>query len=118
MCLINKCECCSLDLVFFAYDAISFARNMLMQYHALYFVLLFFHVPYFLLCFSVSFLLSRFSYLLMAPKKSVLSENQITRRGSSSSPSPHPTDRVWFRDVDSQKDFVENFHDRAIHLEC
>ena len=54
----------------------------------------------------------------MAPKKSVLSENQITRRGSSSSPSPHPTDRVWFRDVDSQKDFVENFHDRAIHSEC
>ncbi|KAK9988639.1 hypothetical protein SO802_028878 [Lithocarpus litseifolius] len=54
----------------------------------------------------------------MAPKKSAPSKNLISRRGSSSSSSlPSVTDRVRFFDVDSQKDFIENFCDRAIHSE-
>ena len=84
MCLINQCECYSLDWVF-AHDAISFTRNMFMHYYALLFVLFFYPVPYLLLCFSVSFLLSWFSFLLMAPKKSVPCKNPIRCHGSFSS---------------------------------
>ncbi|KAL0009223.1 hypothetical protein SO802_010725 [Lithocarpus litseifolius] len=57
----------------------------------------------------------------MAPKKSVPSKNPITHCGSSSTSSSSSSlsipNRVRFRDANSQKDFVENFYDRAIHLE-
>ena len=36
VCLINQCECCSLDWVF-AHDANCFERHMLMHFHALHF---------------------------------------------------------------------------------
>ena len=90
-----------------------------MHYRALHVVLFFFLVPYspvVFLCFSS---LSWFSFLLMAPKKSIPSKNQIRRHGSSSSSSsaaPSLPNSVRFRDEKAQNDFFENFFDRAIHL--
>ena len=54
----------------------------------------------------------------MAPKESVPSKNPITCRGSSSSSSlPSILIRDRFHDSKYQKDFDENFCDRAIHSE-
>jgi len=52
------------------------------------------------------------SFLAMAPKKSIPSKNLISRRGFSSFSLPF---RDRFCDSNSQKDFEENFYDRAIH---
>ena len=71
--------------------------------HFLYYVFFFFYFS--------------FSFLTLAPKKSIPSKNPITRRGSSSS-LPFLSARDRFRDSKSQKDFEENFSDKAIHLEC
>ena len=77
-----------------------------------------FFPEHFLCCVFLFFYFS-FSFLTMAPKKSIPSKNPITRRGSSSSSSSLPFlstgDR--FRDSKSQKDFEENFSDKEIHLE-
>ena len=56
----------------------------------------------------------------MAPKKSIPPKNPITPRGSSSTSSSLPLipNSVRFYDANSQKDFVENFCDRAIHSKC
>ena len=90
-----------------------------MHYHALYIVFFFFLVPYspaVFFCFILSLSLSRFSFLLMAPKKFVPSKNLIRCRGSSSSSSaPSLPDFVRFCDEKAQNDFFENFSDRAIH---
>ena len=51
VCLINQCECCSLDWVF-AYDANCFARHMLMHFHALHFSFSLSEASSLLCCFS------------------------------------------------------------------
>ena len=73
------------------------------------------YTPVVFLCFSSS--LSRFSFLLMAPKESVPSKNPIRHLNSSSSSSfaPFLLDLVRFHDEKARDDFFENFSDRAIH---
>ena len=108
------CLNCNLDWVF-AYNAIFFARNMFMHYHALLF-----SFPSFLSISSIvfSFLLLLLRLSSMAPKKSIPSKNPISHCGSSSSSSlPSIPNKVRFWDMNSQKDFVENFYDWAIHSE-
>ena len=53
-----------------------------------------------------------FSFLIMAPKKSIPSKIPI-RRGSSSSSCP--LESIRFRDEKARDDFFENFFDQAIH---
>ena len=54
----------------------------------------------------------------MAPKKSIPLKNLLSHRGSSSSSSSSSLrSRDRFFDSKSQKDFEENFCDRAIHWE-
>ena len=96
---------------------------MVMHFYALHFMFSFFPVPYSLLCLCVSSIsLSPFSFLLMAPKKSVPSKNPIRRRGSysssSSSSPPSIPNSMRFRDQKARNDFFENFSNRAIHSEC
>lgn len=64
-------------------------------------------------CVWLSFFFLFLSFLPMAPKKSIPSRNPISHRGSSSSSSFPFRDR--FHDPKSQKDFEENFCNRAIH---
>ena len=61
--------------------------------------------------------LSRFSFLLMEPKKFVPSKNAIKRHGSSSSSSSSSSilDSVRFRDEKARDDFFKNFSNQAIH---
>ena len=52
----------------------------------------------------------------MAPKrKSTPSQNPL-RTGASTSSDPTPS-RIWFRDEDARKDFLENFSRRGVHSE-
>ena len=102
----------------------SLAHNMFMHCHALHFILFFFPMPYspaVSLCFSslsLSLSLSRFSFLLMAPKKSGPSKNSIRRCGpSSSSSAPSLPNFVRFHDEKAKDDFFENFSDWVIHSE-
>ena len=81
--------------------------------HCSFFVFLFpKHIFY-----CVSFLfLSFLSFGLWHPKSQFLPKTLITRHGSSSSSSfPFILGRDRFHDSKSQKDFDENFSDRAIH---
>ena len=97
----------------FAHDAFIFARNMFIHYHAL----LFFLFPKHLFCCVSFFFLSFLSFELWHPKSQFLPKTLITRHGSSSSSSSFPfiLGRDRFHDSKSQKDFDENFSDRAIH---
>ena len=97
----------------------SLARNMFMHCHALHFILFFFPMPYSpVVCVCVSLSLSRFSFLLMAPKKSVPSKNSIRRCGpSSSSSAPSLPNFVRFHDEKAKDDFFENFSNWVIHSE-
>ena len=88
---------------------------MFMQCHALHLSFLSFLSLSLLLCFLFSLLL-HFSFLTMAPKKSVPSKNPIRCRGSSTSSFSLPNS-IKFRYADSQKDFVENICDWVIHSE-
>ena len=74
------------------------------------------YTPVVFLCFSSS--LSRFSFLLMAPKESVPSKNPIRHLDSSSSSAPSLLDLVRFHDKKARDDFFENFSNRAIHSKC
>ena len=92
---------------------------MVMHFYALHFMFSFLHVPYslvFLCFFSLSLSLSPFSFLLMAPKKSVTSKNLIRHHGSSSS-SSSILDTVRFHDEKAKNNFFENFSNQAIHSE-
>ena len=54
----------------------------------------------------------------MAPKyKSAPSQNPLHSRASTSSSDPTPF-FIWFRDKDARKDFLKNFSQRGVHLEC
>ena len=90
-----------------------FARLMFMHCHALL-ILFLFPEPFFsFYCVLYVSLLSQFSFLTMAPKKFIPSKNPITCHDSSSTSTSSQSipDRVQFRHADSQKDFIENFHD-------
>lgn len=92
-----------------------FACYMLMHPHALFFS---YFVPKKLFCYVSSFVIS-FSFSNMAPRKFVPLKILISRCGSSFSSSlPFVPIRDRFRDLKSQKDFDENFCERAIHSEC
>ena len=115
VCLINHCECCSLDWIF-AHDAIYLCMSYV---HALSCIVpLFSFFPEYTLLLCFLFFSSPFSFLTMAPKKSVLSKKPITCCGSSSSSSlPSVPNWVRFCNEDSQKDFYENFSDWMINSE-
>ena len=64
---------------------------------------------------------SLFSFALvmsMAPKrKSVLSQNPLLSRASTSSSDP-TTSSIRFHDEDARKDFSENFSQQGVHSKC
>ena len=114
--LIISCECCSLHWVF-AHDAILFCTS-----HAYSFpcIALLFFIPFLRISSAVFLCLFvlLFSFSNMAPKKSRPSKNPISHHGSSYSSSlPSLPTRDRFCDSKSQKNFDENFSDRAIHSE-
>ena len=95
-----------------AHDVFTFARHMLMHFHAyipsfsyiiIYFVLVLFRL-YLCLSLSLSFYVC---LLLWHPMRS--------KAYSSSDPTPSS---VQFYDENAWKDFLENFCRRGIHLEC
>ena len=104
-----------------AYDAIIFARHMLMHFHA--YVL---YIQYIFIClncfwdFSECFFLPPhyivYVSVVMALKcKSAPSRNPL-RFGASSFSNPTPS-FVWFYDEQAQKDFSENFSRQGVHSE-
>ena len=92
-----------------------FSRHVFIHYHAQFF-LSFFPERFAMFMFSFSSLFS-FSFLSIAPKKSVPSWNPISCHHSASSSSSIPL-FVHFHNKDAQKDFDKNFSDRAIHSKC
>ena len=73
---------------------------------------------YFFYCLSISFSLFLALVCFMAPKlKSTSSQNLLRSRASTSSFDPTPS-HVWFCDDKARKDFLENFSQKGIHLEC
>ena len=102
-----------------AHDVFKLACHMFMHTY-LYFVTFLYTVVLvlFWLSHSLSLSLSLFLALVcsMAPKcKSTPSQNPLCSGASSSF---DPTPSVQFHDDEAQKDFLENFCRRGIHLEC
>ena len=67
-------------------------------------------------CCVLLFFSSLFSFLSMAPKKSIPSKNSISRCSSSSSSFPSILDSMRFHDEKAKQDFYDNLIDRAIPL--